>query len=55
MGIARHVGAVNTRFVFDPSRAAFDAFFADPAYLAVRERFFVPSVGAISALGEYTT
>lgn len=36
-----------------PSQAQHDAFFANPDYLAVRERYFVPSVGAIQRLARY--
>jgi uncharacterized protein (DUF1330 family) len=49
-------GSFNRLFLLRfPSRDAFDAFFADPEYKAVRERLFVPSVGAVSALGEYSS
>ncbi|MFL5304719.1 MAG: DUF1330 domain-containing protein [Polyangia bacterium] len=36
-----------------PSRGAHDAFFADPAYLAVRAQFFEPSVVHTLQLGRY--
>jgi len=35
------------------SQERHDAFFANPDYLAVRERYFAPSVGAIQRLGRY--
>ncbi|HEY8966383.1 MAG TPA: DUF1330 domain-containing protein [Candidatus Methylacidiphilales bacterium] len=36
-----------------PDRAAKERFFTDPAYLAVRERFFTASVEAVTVLSEY--
>jgi uncharacterized protein (DUF1330 family) len=36
-----------------PSLAAHDAFFADPRYLAVRQRFFEPSVAHTARFGRY--
>jgi uncharacterized protein (DUF1330 family) len=36
-----------------PSVEAHDAFFADPEYLAVRRRFFEPSVAYTARLGRY--
>ena len=36
-----------------PSLAQHDAFFADPDYLAVRQRYFEPSVAAVQRLGRY--
>jgi len=33
-----------------PSQAASGGFFADPAYLAIRQRLFVPSVGQVHVL-----
>ncbi|HEY6879461.1 MAG TPA: DUF1330 domain-containing protein [Polyangiales bacterium] len=36
-----------------PSQAKMDAFFSDPAYLAVRERYFAPSVAAVHELARY--
>lgn len=36
-----------------PSLSAHDAFFADPEYLAVRRRFFEPSVAHTSRFGRY--
>jgi len=36
-----------------PSLSAHDAFFADPAYVAVRERYFDPSVAYRVRLGSY--
>ena len=36
-----------------PSLTAHDAFFADPAYVAVRERYFDPSVAYRVRLGTY--
>lgn len=36
-----------------PSLADYEAFFADPDYLAVRKRYFEPSVAAVQRLGRY--
>jgi uncharacterized protein (DUF1330 family) len=36
-----------------PSLAQHDAFFAHPDYLAVRKRYFEPSVGAVQRLARY--
>jgi uncharacterized protein (DUF1330 family) len=36
-----------------PSAQAAQAFFADPAYLAVRARWFEPSVAEVVRLGDY--
>ena len=36
-----------------PSLAQYDAFFASAEYLAVRKRYFEPSVGAVQRLGRY--
>ena len=36
-----------------PSLAAYDALFADPRYLAVRQRFFEPSVAYTTRFGRY--
>lgn len=36
-----------------PSLEAHDAFFADPEYLAVRRRFFEPSVAHAARFGRY--
>jgi uncharacterized protein (DUF1330 family) len=36
-----------------PSQAQHDAFFANPDYLAVRERHWVPSVAAVQRLARY--
>ena len=38
-----------------PSRAVRDAFFADPAYLAVRAQHFEPAVSRVTRLGEWET
>jgi uncharacterized protein (DUF1330 family) len=37
-----------------PDKAASDAFFSDPAYLAVRERHFAPAVAEVSILAEFS-
>lgn len=45
---------VNRVFVLAfPDRAAKEAFFADPAYLAVRAEHFDASVGAATIMAEY--
>lgn len=36
-----------------PDRDAQKLFFSDPAYLRVREAFFVPSVAGVTRLAEY--
>ncbi|MEP7122654.1 MAG: DUF1330 domain-containing protein [Byssovorax sp.] len=36
-----------------PDESAGDRFFADPAYLAVRARFFTPSVGAVTTISSF--
>jgi uncharacterized protein (DUF1330 family) len=53
--VLRGPGPFNRLFTLRfPSAAARDAFFADPAYLAVRARLFDPSVeGAPVMLGRY--
>jgi uncharacterized protein (DUF1330 family) len=38
-----------------PEKAASDAFFADPEYLKVRERYFAPSVAEVSILAEFSS
>ena len=35
------------------TQAAFAAFFADPAYLAIRDRLFAPSVGQVHVLAAH--
>jgi uncharacterized protein (DUF1330 family) len=52
--IAETSAPINRVFliVFD-SRAAHDAFFADPGYLAVREAHFTPSVSHATVLGAW--
>jgi uncharacterized protein (DUF1330 family) len=48
--------AINRVFVICfPDAAAKRAFFADPAYLAVRARYFTPAVAAVTVLTEYDT
>jgi len=37
-----------------PSAQQMDTFFSHPDYLAVRERWFVPSVSEVVRLGEYS-
>jgi uncharacterized protein (DUF1330 family) len=45
---------INRLFVLRfPDQAAQTAFFADPAYLAVREAHFKPAVATVSIIGEY--
>jgi uncharacterized protein (DUF1330 family) len=45
---------INRLFVLRfPDKEAQTAFFADPAYLAVREACFKPAVAAVSVIGEY--
>ena len=45
---------INRMFVIQfPDEAASKAFFADPGYVAVREKFFVPSVAHAAFLGHY--
>ncbi len=36
-----------------PDRAAREAFFADPDYLAAREQWFVPAVKGVTIVAEY--
>jgi uncharacterized protein (DUF1330 family) len=36
-----------------PSLTEYDAFFADPDYLAVRKRYFEPSVAHVAIIGRY--
>lgn len=36
-----------------PSQERLDAFFSHPEYLAIRNRWFVPSVAAFEQLGKY--
>ena len=36
-----------------PSRERLDAFFSSPEYLAVRKRFFEPSVSAVTRLASF--
>lgn len=45
---------INRVFVLRfPDRSAKERFFADEEYLAVRERWFVPAVGAVTVIAEY--
>lgn len=47
-------GAFNRVFSIGfPSRAASAAFFADPAYLAVRAQYFEPAVSRVATLAEW--
>jgi uncharacterized protein (DUF1330 family) len=47
-------GAFNRVFTLGfPSRAASAAFFADPAYLAVRAKYFEPAVSRFATLAEW--
>ncbi len=47
-------GAFNRVFSIGfPSRAASAAFFADPAYLAVRAEYFAPAVSRVATLAEW--
>jgi uncharacterized protein (DUF1330 family) len=39
--------------IYFRDRAAKEAFFADPAYLAIRARFFAPAVRAVTVIAEY--
>ena len=46
--------AINRVFLLTfPSREAQTGFFADPGYLAVRERYFKPSVRAATVIAEF--
>ena len=46
--------AINRVFVIVfPDQDHSDRFFADPAYKAVRQRFFAPSVGGVTHIAEY--
>jgi len=45
---------INRLFVLSfPTRAHREAFFSDPEYLAVRERYFVPAVEAVTTVARY--
>lgn len=45
---------INRLFVLRfPDKEAQAGFFADPAYLTVREAHFKPAVAAVSVIGEY--
>lgn len=45
---------INRVFVISfPDAAAKVAFFADPEYLAVRERYFAPAVAAVTIMAEF--
>ncbi len=47
-------GEINRVFVLRfPDRETKEKFFADAAYLAVREEYFVSSVGDVSLIAEY--
>ena len=51
-GEAQH--PINRVFIIVfPDSGAQKRFFADPAYLRVRDRFFVSSVGGVTRLAEY--
>ncbi|MCE9595295.1 MAG: DUF1330 domain-containing protein [Planctomycetes bacterium] len=39
--------------IYFRDRAAKEAFFADPEYRAIRERFFTPAVRAVTVIAEY--